>query len=106
MTSREVAVRSGGVTCCLRRAPMHRRKLIRAIFVGLALVLVLSGGSGAADARAVSEHAIPPAAVDPSVGGPNAPYLALAGGRRQANGRLFVFLPGTGGTPSWCQLLL
>jgi hypothetical protein len=54
----------------------------------------------------VTEHAIPPSAVNPSLEGPSSPYLAFVSPRRNANGRLFVFLAGSGGSPSCCQLLL
>ncbi len=57
-------------------------------------------------APGVTVHAIRPTPVDPLVTGPDSPNLAMVGRASHFNGRLLVFLPGTGGQPGCCQLFL
>ena len=54
----------------------------------------------------VTVHEILPRTADPRAGGPGYPSLALAGEPGAWNGKLVVFLPGTGDEPSCCQMFL
>ena len=57
-------------------------------------------------AAAVVTHQVSPTATDPAIVGPDDPNLAVVGAPSQWNGKLVVFLPGTGGKPGCCQMFL
>lgn len=54
----------------------------------------------------ITVHEVSPQTADPQATGPQDPSLAMPGARAGWNGRLVVFLPGTGDDPSCCQMLL
>lgn len=54
----------------------------------------------------VTVHSVRPTQADPRISGPDAPSLAMSGRGPSPNGLLLVFLAGTGGEPSCCQMFL
>ncbi|HLH28949.1 MAG TPA: hypothetical protein VKW77_08525, partial [Acidimicrobiales bacterium] len=71
-----------------------------------------AGGASAGPVRAaglggaVTTYEVPPSATAPGLGSPSAPDLAALDPAVRSNGELFVFLPGTGGSPDCCLQLL
>ena len=57
-------------------------------------------------ANQIVTHQVSPDTTDPAIVGPDDPNLALVGPSSSWNGRLVVFLPGTGGQPSCCRMFL
>jgi hypothetical protein len=55
---------------------------------------------------AITTHEVVPSTADAAASGPNEPDVAVVGGHVSWNGRLVVFLPGSGGRPSCCALFL
>ena len=56
--------------------------------------------------RHITTHQVPQARSDPGAGGPGYPSLALVGPAGDWNGKLVVFLAGTGDEPSCCRQFL
>jgi len=74
-----------------------------------ALALVTLAGCNRIKASAgapIVTHQVSPSATDPMIVGPAGPNLALVGPQSQWNGKLVVFLPGSGGKPQCCQMFL
>lgn len=62
-----------------------------------------AGGSGAA--ATLVEHEVKPSEADPASGAPDLPHLAYVDPAAASNGKLFLFLPGTGQSASQTKLL-
>ena len=60
----------------------------------------------AGQAANATVHSVWPLTADPHAGGPGYPDMAMVAGPRAWNGKLVVFLPGTGDEPSCCRLFL
>lgn len=82
-----------------------------AILVLVALVCMAATGvklrrASVAQPQGVTVHQVRPSQTDPALTDPDNANLAVVGPRTRQNGLLLVFLPGTGGKPSCCQLYL
>ncbi len=94
----------------LRRSRSSAGQAATASFIGcLSVVLSLIGGvptsaamdSGARASGDIVTHDVPPATVGEVVG-PRNPSIAMVGARSTWNGKLVLFLPGSGGKPACC----
>jgi hypothetical protein len=56
--------------------------------------------------RSITTHEVLPTTADAKGLGPDFPSLAMVGAPATWNGRLVVFLPGSGGKPSCCEMFL
>lgn len=63
-------------------------------------------GAGPAAGSSLVSHAVLTTMFDPSATGPSAPNLVFVRRDRSWNGRLVVFLPGSGGQPACCTMFL
>lgn len=104
------------------RCPGPSARWLRPVMGLLVLCLLAACGNGAlrppSDGTAstaagstsvsagITTYSIPPSAPDPGTTGPDRADLALAGPASSWNGRLLVFLPGSGAGPSCCRDLL